>query len=52
MQFQFIKLIFQFNNFLKINLPHLYVDIVKVKIREIIKYIININNKLSTFKKN
>ena len=52
MQFWFIKLTFQLSNFLKINLLYLYINIIKVKIKEIIKYIININNKLSIFKKN
>ena len=52
MQFWFIKLIFQFNNFLKINPPHLYTDIIKIKIKKIVKHIININNKLNIFKKN
>ena len=52
MQFWFIKLIFQLSDFLEINPPHLYVGIVKVKIKEIVKYITNINNKLNIFKKN
>ena len=51
MQFWFIKLTFQLNNFLKINLPYLYIGIIKIKIREIVKHIININDKLNTFKK-
>ena len=52
MQLWFIKLTFQLNNFLKINSPHLYMGIIEIKIREIIKYITNINNRLNILKKN
>ena len=52
MQLWFIKLVFQFNNFLEINPPYPYTGIIEVRIKKIIKYIINTNNRLSTFKKN
>ena len=52
MQLWFIKLTFQFNNFLEIDPLHPYTNIIEVKIKKIIKYIININNKLNIFKKN